>query len=263
MTTGLITKGISYNVSGSGPAIVFLHGFLESKAIWNDFAKALQNQFTVVCIDLPGHGESELPEGEPSIDAMAMAVNKVFEKLDLKDAVIVGHSLGGYVASAFAQRFEYRLSGLVFFHSHAAPDSAEAKENRRRTINIVQQDKGGFIRQFIPDLFDKKYIENHTAKIEELQEIAAQMSSDAIVYALTAMRDRPGTLQYLLVSDIPVMFIIGKQDTRMPYNQILAQSVIPAHSEILLLEDVAHMGYIEAAAKTLEIIRHFGMRLEE
>lgn len=254
--------GISYSVCGSGPAIVFLHGFLESKAIWDDFANALQNQFTVVCIDLPGHGESALPDGEPSIDAMALAVNKVFEKLDLKDALIVGHSLGGYVASAFAQKFEYRLSGLVFFHSHAAPDSAEAKENRRRTINIVQQDKGGFIRQFIPDLFDKKYVANYTDKIEELKEIASHMTADAIVYALAAMRDRPGTLQYLLVSDIPVMFIIGKQDTRMPYNQVLAQAVIPAHSEIVLLEDVAHMGYIEAASKTLEAIRHFGMRVK-
>lgn len=263
MTMSLITEGISYSVSGSGPAIVFLHGFLESKAIWNDFANALQHQFAVVCIDLPGHGESELPDGEPSIDAMALAVNKVFEKLDLKDALLVGHSLGGYVASAFAQKFEYRLSGLVFFHSHAAPDSAEAKENRRRTINIVNQDRGGFIRQFIPDLFDRKFVAKYTDKIEELKGIASHMSAQAIVYALEAMRDRPGTLQYLLVSDIPVMFIIGKQDTRMPYNQVLAQAVIPAHSEVLLLEDVAHMGYIEAYSKTLEAIRHFGMRVSE
>jgi pimeloyl-ACP methyl ester carboxylesterase len=77
------------------------------------------------------------------------------------------------------------------------------------------------------------------------------------------MRDRPSQLQYLLLTNIPVLSILGKQDSRMPYTQLMAQAVIPSHSEILLLEDVGHMGFIEAPGKTLQAIRHFARRCFE
>jgi pimeloyl-ACP methyl ester carboxylesterase len=194
---------------------------------------------------------------------MAECVKEVIQSENIKQAVITGHSMGGYVALQFAAENENMLRGLVLFHSHANSDSDEAKENRRRTINIVKQNKGGFIRQFIPDLFDQRHVAEHSGKIEQLQEMAATMSSDAVIAALSGMRDRENQLQYLLLSEIPVLFIIGKQDSRMPYNQIMAQAVIPSHSEVLLLEDVGHMGYIEAPGKTLQALRHFTLKCYE
>ena len=89
------------------------------------------------------------------------------------------------------------------------------------------------------------------------------MSPEAIIAALAGMRDRESQLQYLLLSEIPVLFIIGKQDSRMPYNQLMAQAVIPSHSEVMLLEDVGHMGYIEATGKTLQALRHFALKCYE
>jgi pimeloyl-ACP methyl ester carboxylesterase len=256
-------KNISYQISGNGPALVLLHGFLESKAIWNDFAEILQNDFTVITIDLPGHGDSGLIAGMHSMQLMAETVKVVFEAEKIEKAVVAGHSMGGYVALQFAVNHEELLQGLVLFHSHANADTDEAKENRRRTINIVNQNRGGFIRQFIPDLFDQKHIEQYTEEIKKLMDQAALMTPEAIVAALSGMRDRPNQLQYLLLTEIPVMFIIGKQDSRMPYNQVLAQAVIPSHSEILLLEDVGHMGYIEAPDTTLQALKHFAIRCFE
>lgn len=256
-------KSIAYQISGSGPALVLLHGFLESKAIWDDFTEILQKDFTVIAIDLPGHGESELIEETHSMQLMAGAIKEVLQSENIENAVIAGHSMGGYVALQFAVDNEEMVKGLVLFHSHANADTEEAKENRRRTINIVNQNRAGFIRQFIPDLFDQRHVENYSDAIQKLQDIAALMSPEAIITALSEMRDRPSQLQYLLLTEIPVLFIIGKQDSRMPYNQLLAQAVIPSHSEILLLEDVGHMGYIEAPGKTLQALRHFAMRCYE
>jgi pimeloyl-ACP methyl ester carboxylesterase len=256
-------KNIVYKISGNGPALVLLHGFLESKAIWDDFTEILQNDFTVIAVDLPGHGESELVEGTHSMQLMAETVKAVLEAEKIEKIVIAGHSMGGYVALQYAADNNEMVKGLVLFHSNASADNEEAKENRRRTINIVTQNRGGFIKQFIPDLFDQKHLEKYTLEIQKLQDIAALMTPDAIIAALTGMRDRPNQLQYLLLTDIPVLFIIGKQDSRMPYTQLIAQAVIPFHSEIMLLEDVGHMGFIEAPGKTLQALKHFAIRCFE
>lgn len=253
-------KNIAYQISGKGPALVLLHGFLESKAIWDDFTETLQKEFTVLAIDLPGHGESELIDETHSMQLMAEAVKAVLLAENIPQVVITGHSMGGYCALQFAVDNQEMVKGLVLFHSHANADTDEAKENRRRTINIVKQNRGGFIRQFIPDLFDQKHVEKYAVPIQKLQDQAALMTPDAIIAALSGMRDRASQLQYLLLTEIPVLFIIGKQDSRMPYHHLMAQAVIPSHSEILLLEDVGHMGYIEAPGITLQALRHFVMR---
>lgn len=256
-------KNIAYQISGTGPALVLLHGFLESKAIWEDFTISLHDNFTVIAIDLPGHGESENIAEIHSMHLMAGAVKAVVDAEKIEKIVMAGHSMGGYVALQFAADNENLLQGLVLFHSHANADTDEAKENRRRTINIVYQNRAGFIRQFIPDLFDQKHVEEYSAEIQKLRDQAALMSSEAIVAALSGMRDRDNQLQYLLLTETPVLFIIGKQDSRMPYNQVLAQAVIPSHSEILLLEDVGHMGYIETPRITMQALKHFALRCFE
>lgn len=256
-------KAISYTIQGTGNTITLLHGFLENKAIWSHFADILSQNFTVVTIDLPGHGDSELVSEIHTMQLMAESVYAVLTHENIQHTVIVGHSMGGYVAVQFAAEYTNMTSGLVFFHSHAAADSDEAKENRRRTTNIVKQNKGGFIRQFIPELFDQKHVANYTTDIEKLQKAAADMSAESVIAALAGMRDRTAQFDFLLLCEMPVLFIIGKQDSRMPYNQVVAQALIPSHSEILLLEDVGHMGYIEAPSKTLKALKHFALRCFE
>ncbi|MBK7030270.1 MAG: alpha/beta hydrolase [Bacteroidales bacterium] len=256
-------KKISYYEQGSGSTIVLLHGFIESGQIWNSFAARLAEQFKVVVIDLPGHGESEVLAEVHSMDLMADIVNKVLLQEGIVAAVVVGHSMGGYVALEFARKYPEQLKGIVLFHSQASPDSEEARENRRRTINIVRQNRAGFIKQFIPDLFDQRYVGNYQEEIAGLLEEASKMSPEGIIAAISGMKDRKGGLIFLMNTDKPVLFIIGKQDSRIPYSQVLAQAVIPAHSEVLLLDHVGHMGYIEAPQITLQAIRHFAMKCYE
>jgi len=257
------SKSIAFQVSGTGPALVLLHGFLESKAIWDDFILSLEKDFTVVAIDLPGHGESELLAEIHIMQLMAGSVKEVLKAENIEKAVIVGHSMGGYVALQFAVDYENMVKGLLLFHSHANADSDEARENRRRTIDIVKKNRHGFIMQFIPDLFDQRHVGNYKEAIRNLQNIAALMTPEAIIAALSGMRDRPSQHQFLLKTKIPVLSILGKQDSRMPFNQLMIQATIPSHSEILLLEDVGHMGFIEAPGKTLQALKHFAIRCFE
>ena len=256
-------KNIVYQISGSGPALVLLHGFLESKAIWDDFEVILQEDFTVISIDLPGHGESDQLAEIHSMQLMAEAIKAVLMAENTAKAVITGHSMGGYVALQFAVDNRDIIKGLVLFHSHANADSDETKKNRIRTIEIVHQNRGGFIKQFIPDLFDQRHLGNYSEPVRKLQDMAAKMTSGSIIAALSGMRNRPDQLEYLSSTGIPVLSILGKQDSRMSYHLLLAQAVIPPHSEILLLDDVGHMGFIEAPGKTLQALKHFTVRCFE
>ena len=88
---------IAYTSSGKGRAIVLLHGFLGSASIWEQTKNALSKQFKVICIDLPGHGESDCFGYMHSMELMAQSVKAVMDKLRFKKYVLVGHSMGGYV----------------------------------------------------------------------------------------------------------------------------------------------------------------------
>jgi pimeloyl-ACP methyl ester carboxylesterase len=254
---------ICYCRQGNGPAILLLHGFLESMDIWDDFAAELSTEFTVLRMDLPGHGKSDNFAEIHSMDLMASCAKAVLDHLDIRKCLLAGHSMGGYVSLTFAENYPGIVKGIILFHSQAAPDSSEAYENRQRTITIVKNNRSGFIRQFIPELFDPRNIERFAPRIKNLIIIASEVNDAGIIAALEGMKERKGWLGFLASTDLPVLFIIGRQDSRIPYHLVIAQTVIPAHSEVLLLENVGHMGFIEAPEITLQAVRHFSAKCYE
>lgn len=240
-----------------------IHGFLETQSIWNAFSAELSKQFRVICVDLPGHGKSELLEPVHTMDLMADVVRAVLERENIGKVVLLGHSMGGYVAATVAEKYPDLAQGLVFFHSHAAPDSEAVKNNRARMIQIVNENKLNFVTHFIPNLFAETNVAKFQPQIEQLQQTASQMSSEAIVAALGGMRDRRGSLDFLAQTAVPVLFVAGKQDTRLSYKQVLEQVQIPAQGELLLLDHVGHMGHFEAEATTRNAVSHFALRAFE
>lgn len=248
---------VHFDDQGDGPAVVLLHGFLESLRMWDYFIKHLSKNFRVVAIDLPGHGKSDVYNHGLTMTIMANWVKAVLDHLRIKRCVMVGHSMGGYVTLEFAMQFPEMIKGLGLFHSHASADTEEARENRRRTINIVKLDKAGFIKEFIPDLFTEENAVKYAGEIAELQKRSVETPPQGIISALEAMRDRSGKIELLLNTNVPVLFIAGKEDKRIPVQNVMAQAILPAHSEVLLLGNVGHMGFIEAREKTLDMLRCF------
>ena len=251
---------IHYSKTGNGSVVILLHGFLESLEIWNDFSKQLEKEFTVLKIDLPGHGRSGLlseVNAMPDVAEVVMAVAD-YEKVD--NFVVCGHSMGGYVAVELAKREPNRMKGIVFLHSHAAPDDEQGKENRRRTVNIVKLNHTGFIRQFIPDLFAEENKERLAPEIEKLSNRAASTSAKSIIASLQGMKERTGGLDLLIESKMPIFFVIGRQDSRMPYNKVIAQAMLAQNVQIQLLDKVGHMGFLEAPEKIFPVLRDFFRR---
>lgn len=253
-------NSVHYQIKGSGPAIVLLHGFMESMEMWHPFLPSLTKDFSVVMIDLPGHGKSQCIDKVHSMPLMAKQVKKVLDKENIYRCTMIGHSMGGYVSLAFGRSYPEYLNGLVLFHSHPDKDNEEAKKNRERTIEIVKKDKAGFISRFVSSLYHEPNRERLKFKIERQQEVAGNMKPEGITAALEGMKARESAVSFLEETSIPILFIIGKQDSRANHKRLLEHIGRPSHSEALILDQVGHMGFHEAEHVTLNTIHNFALK---
>ena len=248
---------IHFRINGDGPAVILIHGFLENMNMWLDFEQKLSDYFKVITIDLPGHGKSSNYGRVNTMDFMAESVNTLMDILNINKAVIIGHSMGGYVISAFAQNYQDKLTGFGFFHSHVAADNAEGKINRGRAIKVVEENHKNFISAFIPDLFTPENQIKFSKEISQMQEESRAMEKEGIIAALNGMRERKDGYKLLRTTTLPVLFIIGKEDIRAPMEDLLKQIYLPKRSHILILGKVAHMGFLEAFDETSDFVESF------
>ena len=254
-------KNIHFTDTGQGKVIVLLHGFMESQHIWNLFVNELSGDFRVIAVDLPGHGRSEVLSEIHTMEIMADMVHSLLNKLGTGKCIMIGHSMGGFITLAFAEKYPEMLKGFSLFHSHAFEDSDEGKTNRDRSIEFVQKDKTNFLTMFIPALFSEDSQVKHKIMIEKLISEAKKMTREGIIASLAGMKLRPSRTHVLEKTKVPVLFIIGLLDIRFPVDRAWEMIGLPKHSQVLILRDVAHMGYIEAPEATLTAVRQFAESL--
>ena len=237
--------------------VVLLHGFLGSHEIWEQTIQNLSGSYRVIAIDLPGHGHTPVIGYAHSMEMMARCVKKVLDSLRLKKYVLVGHSMGGYVALAFADLYPDNLRGLCLFHSTAYPDSEEKKEDRLRAIRLVKSSKPVYTRETIRNLFAQKNLRYLKKEISFATSIARRTSKQGIVAALHGMRDRPGRDIILGLVTYPIMMVIGELDNIVPKDQLLEQAEAIKNKTILYLEHDGHFGFLESPRECNRTLRKF------
>lgn len=256
-TISFQSKSIHYQIIGEGITIVLLHGFMEDISMWKDHIKILAKQYQVLAIDLPGHGQSEVIAEVHSMELMADLTIHILQLENIEKCVLIGHSMGGYASLAFAEKYPDKLLGFGLFHSHTMGDTEEAKRNRERTIEVVKNEKGGFINQFIPSLFAEENRVKFQNEINHQIKLADEMNPMGITAALAGMKDRPMRLNIVAFSPVPVLFILGKFDSRIPLEMVLAQAVAPNCSQINILGNSGHMGWLEEKEISIAAIEGF------
>ena len=241
--------------------IVLLHGYLEALEVWESFAKLLKTRYRVVTLDLPGHGISEVKGEIHTMEFLADVVCGVLDALEIDKCTLVGHSMGGYAALAFAEKYPLRLDGLVLFHSTPNADSEQKKKDRNKEIELIDAGKKELLAKMTSG---KGFAADNRGKfsdvIEDLTELVGITEDEGIKALLRGMMQRKDMNGMLRESKVPQLFIFGRKDEYI--NAETAEKIAAEHPQAraVFLEDSGHMGFFEqpevAAAALTEFIEH-------
>ena len=258
-------RRLVYRSAGEGPLVVLLHGFGEDGRIWKHQVDALAG-YRFIVPDLPGSGASELAE-DMSMEGMAYIIQQLVLQeaggTGIRDAEkppvsLIGHSMGGYIALAFAEKYQHLLNGFGLFHSTAFADSEEKKETRRKGISFIEEHgAAAFLKTTIPNLYGPVTKEQHGHRIAAHLEQAGNFSGAALVSYYVSMMQRPDRRHVLSETRLPVLFIMGKHDTAVPMEDGLKQCHLPNQSYVHILENAGHMGMVEEPERSNQILNEY------
>ena len=238
---------IAYQQKGSGTPLLLIHGFGEDSRVWQESFETLTNYCEVVMPDLPGSGQSALHlDTASSIDEMANAMHALMSDLGFEKYVVMGHSMGGYIGMALADKYPQSLLGLGLVHSTAKADSEEKKAIRLKAISFMEENgSSAFLKTAIPGLFSPEFAEKHPEIINTLIENGRDFGTATLAAYYRAMIARPDRTHLLQQASYAVLFVAGALDKAVALEDILPQMHLPTVSYVYIFENTAHMGMYE------------------
>ena len=236
---------VVYRKMGEGPVAILLHGFPESGTLWRNVWDKLSERYTLIIPDLPGAGQSTI-NGDVSLAQMADAIKAIADAEQAASVVLIGHSMGGYVAFAFAAACPAMVKGLTLAHSGPMADDGEKKKTRQKVVDFVQRGhKKEFLEQMVPGLFAPGFIQTAPDKVKEQVSSAMELESNALVNFYKAMMERPRHTDVLENAVFPVQWIIGAQDTLMAPQKLISYAHTSAVNFTSYYTEAGHMSMIE------------------
>lgn len=209
----------------------------------------------VIAIDLLGHGQSGCLGYIHTMEDQADMVFAVLQHLKIKKTTLIGHSMGGYVALAFAEFYPEYLKSLVLINSTSFEDSVERKKNRDRAIKMVKKDYVSFVRLSILNLFSE---ENRSILVNEIESVkleALKTPLQGIIAAQEGMKIRKDRERVLQSLKIPIIFILSKKDPVLNYEENIKQI---ENTQIQLFTFAnGHMSHIENREELLKVLLDF------
>lgn len=247
-----------------GDAIVLLHGFCGSSAYWADVLPLLESSEQRILVpDLRGHGGSSAPD-QPvyEMDAFAEDLALLLNHLGVDRTNLFGHSLGGYVSLAFAERHAGKLASFALVHSTAKPDGEEAQGNREKAAQALRADGiAPFVEGLVPKLFAPAHRETMKEAIERMVEVGCGTSAEGAASTALGMKVRPDRTKTLEALEVPTLLIAGEQDGVIPpANTFTTDGPLVTQS---LIEGCGHMSMVEDPARLAAEIGRFLQGLRE
>ncbi|WEK68424.1 MAG: alpha/beta hydrolase [Candidatus Chryseobacterium colombiense] len=245
---------LNFERKGNGKeTLVLLHGFMENISIWHEMESHLSEYFSLLKIDLPGHGQSEMVAEVQTMEIMAEEVKKVLDKLDLTKVHLLGHSMGGYTSLAFAEKYPEFLISLTLFFSTYFPDDAEKKEQRIKSYRIIKDAFPHYARAGVPNLFNPNERDILEGKIETALEIALSTNNLGALASVKGMVERTDKKHVLESLDAKILVIAGKHDNAVK-TEIMIKNLPDRTNIKSYVLDCGHNGHWEKPSICAEII---------
>lgn len=250
------TVKLNYTEQGRGIPLVLLHGYPLSGVIWQEQQRGLSDAYRIIAPDLRGHGKSPCPEGIYPMEQMAHDVFALLDSLEIRQAIIMGHSMGGYVTLAAWQLAPERFLALGLINSQAGADTEAARENRYKAAQDVFANGSRVVADaMLPKLFMPHFSDDTI--IEQVRTIILNTKPSGIIGTLKGMAARPDSTPLLSTFKIPVLIIAGDQDQIIPLAKGEAMATTISTATLVTIENAGHMAMLEQPHATTLAIRNF------
>ena len=237
---------LAVHESGSGPAVVLLHAFPLSSAMWREQREALDGRYRVLTPDTRGFGGSPLGDDEPSLDRCADDVVALLDRLDLDRVVLGGLSMGGYVAMALLRRHPERVRALVLADTKAGADPDAGRANRLRIAEAVERDGSGvLVDEVLPALLGPTTTSQRPEVAGRVRALVQAAPPAAAAWAQRAMAARPASLDVLAQTDVPALVLVGDEDALSPVADAHAMADALPQGRLVVLPGAGHLSAVE------------------
>lgn len=242
---------LAYVREGSGAALVLIHGYPLDHSIWNKVIPLLADTFDVIAPDLRGFGRSTGAEREFGMADYAADLAGLMDALGLRQAALVGHSMGGYAALAFARAYPARVRGLGLISSQALADPQDRKEGRYKTAQDVSRNGVGGVAEGMASKLTAD-----PALQASMQGLMKEQSVPAVTGALRAMAERADAMDLLKAFQLPLVLVHGDADALIPLERAREVEAAVLQSRLFALSGVGHLPMLEAPEKTAAALKH-------
>jgi 3-oxoadipate enol-lactonase len=236
--------------------LVLIHGFTESPAMWDEIIAELDVPHVEICTpSIPGHGN------HPSIPKELTAQSyckKLLEQLpnDELPCIIVGHSMGGYLAATLVQLIPQRVKAIGFFHSKAGSDDAQKLEDRKRAIEAANQNKDLYLAGMLRNTLAECNVQRLQNELSLIIETAKrEISYECISAAQQVMIERKDAINYLSKGHFSIYYFLGLEDKSIPYANMKTELDSLPNAVIHLVENTGHMGQLEYKTEAITWLR--------
>jgi pimeloyl-ACP methyl ester carboxylesterase len=242
---------LAYERRGKGMPLVLLHGYPLDHHLWDDVAPLLEDTFDLIIPDLRGFGGSSTVDSFYAMEDYASDIAALLDHLGIQKAAIAGHSMGGYVALAFARLYPERVSGLGLISSQVLADPEERKQGRYKSAAEVA-DKGiaSVVETMTPKFTSNPQLQEFARKSMEGQQPAAYIG------ALKAMAERVDSTPLLSSLAVPVVVVHGDADQLIPIDRAREVKAALPNAYFVEISGAGHMPMMEAKEETAQALRH-------
>lgn len=255
------SQGIPVRVFDSGKGettLLFLHGYLETLDIWEEFLATVPVTYRTVAIDLPGHGLTGSNPEVNDIDFCAQVAAGVLDTLSIDRVVLVGHSMGGYVAQSFLSLYPDRTLALIHLNSNCFADLPEKAADREREIGLIQEGKLLPLASVsIPHMYARENLRRMDDAVQKTVELCDMHDPSGICAAIRGLMRRKDRTTLLQTAARPLLFVFGDSDPFFPAERrkCLLEALPAAESAVLAR--TAHNSFLEDPAATLAVMCSF------
>jgi len=248
---------LAYEEAGSGPALLFIHGWPHNRTLWSGQLSGLSTHARCIAPDLRGFGDSTVA-GPYSMAQYADDLVALLDSLGIDRAIVCGLSMGGYVAMAMLRHHRERVRALILTSTRATADTPEGREKRMRLIEFVREHGVEALAQRqLRAMVGETTFTSRPELLESLRRLMAAAPLDGVIGALQAMADRPDSTELLATIEVPTLVIGGAEDTFTPPTELAALAAAIPHARLEMIGTTGHVCAFERPAAFDHLVAEF------